>query len=454
VRVERVSGPVLEALEAPGRAGEPWRQPGITESAPARDFLAVLRSPQTLVVVTAEGYRLPPRGRPPPQGIARIAYPGPCSLVGPPLPPELADYHRSLGLGPRRIFSPAESAEGRFVERLLGDRELCRQIRTRSGLRRIFVSYKDELAARLVDGLGLEPVYCAPAPASYRAANDKLAFARAGAAHGFETIALEPAPDLAALEAAFRRGSERWGAGCIVRLRWGAGGDHTRRAPSLEAARSAWQRLRRLGEVVVAPYVPRRLVARNVAAHGLVSAKGFAPLLYSDQRIRRFCFVGGNAARGWSAAEIAPVARALAGVARWMRGLGYVDAPAGVDGFLIRERGELRFLALDPNARLTASMLPWALASVLSEHAAQRFAWEFGRFAVGAPFKLAELRALLGSDLLDAAAPQRGGVLPLFAPARPSATAGWRLPALLLGRDELHVAGLRARMHELREGTH
>jgi hypothetical protein len=417
----------------------------------------MLRSEATLALVTNDAYRARARRGPAPDWIGNTAYPGPCSIAAAPRCPELAAYHGDLGLGPRRVLSPVAGpgdSGARLAERLLDDADLCRRIRSDSGLQRIFVSFKDETTARLVEHLGLEPVYCAPAAKAYEAANDKLDFARAGPVYGFEAVPVEPVADLSALEAAFRRQSRRWEVGCIVRLRHGSGGDHIEHASSVEDARRAWQRLRARGEVLVAPYVPRQIVTRNVAVHGLVSPTGFSPLLYSDQRTRKGRFIGGTVTRAWDVAEIEPISRALVAIARWLRELGYLGAPAGVDGFLVREERQLRFLAVDPNARLTATMLPWSLASVLSERAGRRLDWEFQRFACARELDLDVLRRRLGMDLLDPAAPHNGGILPTFPATRAAGRAAWTLPAMLLGHDAQHVAHLRSRLRELARDGH
>jgi hypothetical protein len=85
-------------------------------------------------------------------------------------------------------------------------------------------AFKDRSAELLLDRLGLVPNYCAPPAAVYEAANDKLAFARAGATYGFETLPMEVADDSHSLTRAFRSLRERYGQGCILRLRRGAGG--------------------------------------------------------------------------------------------------------------------------------------------------------------------------------------------------------------------------------------
>jgi hypothetical protein len=330
---------------------------------------------------------------------------------------------------------------------VLRDATLCERLRADRELARIFVSYKDDSAARLVDHLGLEAAGCAPPPSSYEEANDKLSLARAGVLHGFDVVPAAPVDELAELPAAFEALAGRFGAGCIVRLRRGAAGHHIHRARTLREARRAWRRLRSRGNVMVTSYVPPEVVVRNVSAHGFVNGSGFASLVLSDQLIRKNRFRGGRVTNAWSAEEIGAVAAGLAGVGRWLREVGYTGAPAGIDGFLVRERGELRFLALDPNARMTGTMMPWAVVATLCERAARSFEWQFEWFPlIGPRLTMERLRRRLGADLLDPAALARGGVLPSFVSPDRGFTGLW---AILLGDDPGHLEFLRGRVRRL-----
>jgi hypothetical protein len=149
--------------------------------------------------------------------------------------------------------------------------------------------------------------------------------------------------------------------------------------------------------------------------------------------------------------EIAAVRSALAGVARWMRDLGYADAPLGVDGFLVGTASHPRFLVLDPNARLSATTMPWAAYATLAEQAGRPLVWRFEGFRLlGAPLTYARLRHRLGSDLLAPDAVARGGVLPAsFMQWSVGPLASIHIWALILGHDADHVARLRDRVHRL-----
>lgn len=427
-----------------GSATPPWAQPGITDVPVARAFLDTLRSPATLVLPTADGEPGVPRSR----GRGHSAAPCPNVIVATPPAADLAAHHRALDVGATRFFAPAVASPAKpLAQCVLEDAELLARLRADAGLSRIFVAFKDATTARLIERLGLAPAWCAPSPEVYASANDKLAFAQAAAQFGFDAVPLEPARDLDALARAFERLSGVYGEGCVVRLRRGAAGYGIHHAQTRRQAERAWRRLHRRGEVLVAPYVPPARVVRNVATHGIVTAGRFAPIVFTDQLVRRGWFVGGRVGAGWDAEEVATIRRQLDRIARWLATLGYVDAPAGIDGFLIREAGRLRFLALDPNIRLTATMLPWATVATLAEGAGRAFVWQFayGR-TLGPALSLPRLRRRLGADLLEPRAVERGGVLP-------SSIAGARLgvgrssfSVILVGRDEAHLAHLAARL--------
>lgn len=426
----------------------PWAQAGITDVVAARAFLAVLSGRDTLVIASGDGDRGFRRRRATLRFRGQAAHPGPSCIAATPPPEDLAEYHRSLGLGPERVFCPAPSSRpATLAELTLRDATLCERLRADRELARILVSFKDESAARLIEHLGLEAACCAPPPSAYEAANDKLVFALAGARHGFETIPAAAVDDPADLPDAFDRLARRWGAGCIVRLRRGAGGHHIHRARTLREARRAWRRLRPRGEVMLTSYVPAEIVIRNVAVSGIATESGFAPLVFSDQLVRKNRFRGGRVTSAWDDQEIAVVCAGLAGAGRWLRELGYTGAPAGIDGFLVRERGELHFLALDPNARMTGTMLPWAVMATVSERAGRSFDWQFEWFPlIGPRLTLERLRRRLGTDLLDPGALARGGVLPSFVSPAYGLTGLW---AILLGEDPSHLESLRRRVLRL-----
>jgi hypothetical protein len=430
----------------------PWVQPGITNVTAAQAFLEALRAPDTLVLHAADsdvGYPITRRGQ---------GFRGHCAAVCPsivmatPPPPELTAYHRTLGLGPERVVCPtAPSARAPLSTLLLEDADAIARVRADRSLERMMVAFKDRNAALLVERLGLVPVYCDPSPAAYEVANDKLSFARAGPVYGFETLPIEVVRDETSLEGTFRALAGPYGDGCIVRLRRGAGGHHLYHARTLGRARRLWRQLAAHGDVLFTPYVPPELVVRNVATHGIVTDEGFAPLAFSDQLIRARRFRGGRVAPDWEPAEITAVSAGLAGVARWFRELGYTGAPAGVDGFLLRDGAGPRFVAIDPNARMSGTMMPWAVVATLAEAAGRPFLWQFEYLPMlGVPLTFERVRRRLGEDLLRAHALERGGILP-------SSLTSWRLGPLgasgiwtiLLAHGPDHMAHLRGRVRSL-----
>ncbi len=429
-----------------------WAQPGFTDVAIARAFFDALRSRDTLALLSTDGdigYPLTRRNQ-----RFRGHFASVCRNVvaATPPPPDLVAYHRSLGLGPEQVFYPASiSASARLAALVLKDPHLLARIGADTSLTRILVAFKNLAAERLIERLGLTPVYCSPPSGVYEAANDKLRFAQAGREYGFNTLAMEVASDPDVLDVAFRSLSEPYGAGCIVRLRRGAGGHHVYHARISSAARRIWRRLRDRGEVLVGPYIPPSLVVRNVASHGIVTAGGFAPLTISDQLVRNHCFRGGRVTSDWRADEICAVRMSLEAIGRWLGALGYADAPAGVDGFLIRNAEGLRFIALDPNIRLTGMMLPWAVVVALSEAAGQKFVWQFESFSMlGMALTLRRLRRRLGSNLLNPAFIERGGVLPSrLSTLKVGPLGASGLSVIFLAHDVEHLDYLRESVRRL-----
>lgn len=426
----------------------PWAQPGVTAVSVARAFLDALRSPATLVLPTADGEAGFPRTRGGSRRRGQSAAPCPSIITAAPPPADLVAYHRALGVGSIRFFTPAAPSWSKpLAQCVLEDAELMARLHADAGLSRIFVAFKDATSARLIERLGLAPAWCAPSPEAYASANDKLGFARAAAEFGFDALPLEPASDLDVLGRAFERLSGVYGDGCVVRLRRGAAGHGIHRARTRPQAERAWRRLRRRGDVLVAPYLPPARVVRNVAAHGIVTEGRFAPIVLSEQLVRRGWFVGGRVGACWDAEEVATIRGGLDRIAHWLAALGYVDAPAGVDGFLVREAGRLRFLALDPNIRLTATMLPWATVATLAEAAGRAFAWQFEHGSVlGPALSLARLRQRLGADLLEPHALDRGGILPTTIVGARLGVGRSGLSVILVGTDEAHLAHLEARL--------
>jgi len=425
-----------------------WAQPGITSLGAAHELLDALRSSDTLVMPSADG---------------DVGYPlsaishrrrghgaSVCANVIAASPPhdDLLAHHRALGLGPGRIYCPAvASSSTRLARLVLDDAPLLDRLRSDGALTRILVAFKDDDAARLADRLRLTPTYCAPDPAAYEAANDKLEFWRAGTRHGFATPPVEVADDETQLDGAFRRLATVYGAGCVLRLRRGAGGHRVQHVRSSSAARRCWRALRRHGEVLIVPFVPSTHVLRNVSAHGVVTASGFVPLVFADQLLRGFRFRGNVIGNDWSSAEVAAIGSALTRIAGWLRSVGFVGGIAGVDGLLVRGSGGPEFLALDPNARLTATIGPWAVVAALSERAGRAFVWQLESFRIlGNALTVARLRRRLGGDLLDAARLDAGGVLPssIALLGLGGLGASW-MTAVLLAHDQEHLEHLRRR---------
>jgi hypothetical protein len=430
----------------------PWAQVGITDVPAARDFLETLRARDTIVLASTDGDVGYPLTRQSQRFRGHGATVSANIFAATPPAADLVAYHRTLGLGPERVYCPNVASERAPLARLLlDDAEVLARLRADGSLARIVVAFKDQNAALLIERLQLTPVYCDPSPAAYTLANDKLALARAGPEYGFETLPAEVVTDERSLDATFHALAERYGEGCIVRRRRGAAGRDIHHAATLPAARRLWRRLRAHGEVLLVPYVPPGSVLRNVATHGIVTAAGFAPLMFSDQILRGYRFGGGRVTPEWPAAQVAAIRAGLAGVARWLRDLGYTGAPAGVDGFLMDGPSGPRFVVIDPNARLTATMGPWAVVAVLAEAAARPFVWQFEwRRMFGAPLTLDRLRRRLGSDLLAPTAIERGGVLPTFLISRRLGAFGASgLWAILLAHDASHLEHLRRRVREL-----
>jgi hypothetical protein len=430
-----------------------WEQLGITSPAEAGAFLEALRRRDVLVLPSADGdrgYPIVARGQQARGwGVAVSATVVAASLP----PPDLLAYHRSLGLGPERVFHPARaSARDRLARLTLDDADLISALRADGTLRHGFVAFKDRDAERLLERLCLDPLYCGPPAAAYEAANDKLSFAEAGTTWGFDALPTVPAGDETSLVAAFRALSARWREGCIVRGRRGAGGNEVYHVRSEHAARRIWRRLAASRRVIVAPYVPRATIVRDVATHGIVTRTGFAPLAFADQLVRGCQFRGGRVTHDWPPEHIAAVAAGLDGIARWLRDLGYVDAPAGIDGFLVRRHSTLRFLAVDPNVRMTGTMMPWAVVAALSERVRRRFVWQVETFhLLGVTATFDRLRRRLGADLLDAESIERGGILPsmILSTVRLGSLGASLLTAILLAHDITQLDRLRGRILRL-----
>jgi len=429
-----------------------WAQPGITDVPTARAFLQTLASRDTLVMPSVDGdvgYRFS-RSSLRTRGLGATIARNVIAATAPSA--DLARYHLSLGLEPERRYCPRGLRAGvPLAELVLSDGGLLEELRGAGRLRRMVVGFKNQAAEALIDRLGLSPAYCAPPPTAYERANDKLEFAHAAGRYGFDALGLHPVGDLHALDSMFRTMSTVYGDGCVLRLRRGAAGRHLRHARTLPAARRAWQRLNALDGVLIGPYIPRTVVRRAVAAHGIVTADGFAPLALSEQLLSGHRYRGSRVTHEWASEEIGAVLSSLRAIAAWLRDLGYVGAPAGIDGFLVDAPQGLRFVALDPNIRMTATMMPWAVASALGRAAGRRFAWQYeASVIVGRTVTFAALERRLGSDLLRSDRLQHGGILPSVVTPAPVFGVGIsRLQAILLARDVEHLTYLSRRSRGL-----
>jgi hypothetical protein len=197
------------------------------------------------------------------------------------------------------------------------------------------------------------------------------------------------------------------------------------------------------------PYVPAARIRRNVATRPR-HPRGFTPFVFTDQIILGHAFGGGTIVAPWSAAERAVIHSSLTGVARWFRDVGFCDAPAGVDGFLVDGTDGLELLVLDPNARLSATMQPWAAVATLTDGLTQPMLWRFEHMhLIGRPFALDRLRRHFGADLLTPGKIAQGGVLPTFLETRFGPAGSCYLWSIMLGRGSDHVAHLRRRVRAL-----
>src|SRR5262249_60853419 len=104
------------------------------------------------------------------------------------------------------------------------------------------------------------------------------------------------------------------------------------------------------------PYVPSSIVVRKVSTHGIVSPDGFRSLVFTDQLLEHYEYRGSRMTNDWTPGEVGAIGFSLQAVAAWLRDIGYGDAPAGVDGLLVRRRERPRVIALDPNVCMTADM--------------------------------------------------------------------------------------------------
>jgi len=430
----------------------PWAQEGITDVREANRFLAALRRRDLLSLNCSDadcGYPLSVlqnrrRGR----SLSASA----CTVAAGLPRADLHAYHRDLGITPSRLYVPQNPSWRKPLARcILDDPHLFERIRNDSVLRSIFFFFKDRAAENLQWRLGFEPVYCAPPAAVYERANDKLVFSEAAQRFGFPAVSSEEIRQRHEVADAYRRAAHAYGDGCILRGRRGAGGSGIRHAGSIREAERVWGSMHRRGPVLIQPYVPPSRILHNVCVNGIILQHGFAPVCITEQLQKGTEFRGGRTIRVWSDEEVRAVRETMDGIARWLVELGYVGAPVGIDGFLMRERGALRFLALDPNIRVTGSMMAWALSAVLCEMSGTPFLWAFEWLrVVGRRLSMALLRRRLGPLLVDPRRLEAGGIVP-----RDLSTLGiaplamsW-ISVLYLARSTAHFERQRVAVHRL-----
>lgn len=430
----------------------PWSQEAITDVREASRFLAALRRHDLLSLNCSDadcGYTLTVLQN---RRRGRSLSVSDCTVAGGLPRADLQEYHRDLGIAPSRVYVPRHPSWKTPLPRcVLDDPHLLERMRNDRPLRSIFFFFKDRAAEELQRRLGLEPVYCAPPAAVYEHANDKLVFSEAARRFGFPAVSSQEIGEKNAVAGAYRRAAQAYGEGCILRGRRGAGGSGIRHAGSVRDAARIWRCMRRRGPVLIQPYVPASRLLSNVCVNGIILRHGFAPVCITEQWQKGMAFRGGRAIGTLSDAEVRAVRETMEGVTRWLLDLGYVDAPVGIDGFLMREPGGLRFLALDPNIRVTGSMMAWALSAVLCEMSGTPFLWAFEWLrVVGRPLSMALLRRRLGPLLVDPRRLEAGGILPRdlstlgIAPVAMS----W-ISVLYLARGTDQLERLRVAVHRL-----
>jgi hypothetical protein len=428
-------------LIPPGSAAFP-----VTDA--ARGYLSALTRADTLFFYSPDGEDHYPKGLiydwQRGQGVST----SPHMVAAHSPPSSLTAYHRSLGLGPARVICPRNFGYTPVAEALLQDTRLLEEIRADDSLRGICFAYKDRRSEWLAERLALEPVCCAPPAATYEALNDKWNLAAAGKTHGFSTLPTHLVVDLDSLERVFRLLNGIYEKGCILRLRRGTCGSNLCHARTGAEARNAWKRLSAQGGVIMTPFVPPERIIRNLALHGLSTPDGFQPLVLTDQIIRRSKYRGGRSVHEMEPGDWGAVHSCLPGLGSWLQTEGYVDAPAGVDGFLIDTPEGRQFVIIDPNIRMTGSLRPWAVSTTLGERAGRAFAWQSEWFAFFGPaLTIGDLRRKLADSLLDPDHPDRGGILPsCMVPFGFRPFGMLLIEVILLGRDTEHLRHLRKRV--------
>ncbi|MCB1278753.1 hypothetical protein [Prosthecobacter sp.] len=428
-----------------------WEQKGITDVVAARALLHLLRRRDLLHSYGGDGEsgtlvnRFNDRGRG--QGVSL----SPNMIAATPPMPELLAYHRSLGLGPERVICPTYRPRVPVTASFLKDSELIARLRADSSLQGIFFRYKDAAAVELAKRLGLRCVGCEASSETYAALNDKSRLAEAGRVYGFETLPVRVPETVDGVPAAFEELNKLYGAGCILRTGRGAGGFGLSLTRTSSQASRAWSRLRTSGQVIVVPFIPPSKQGRNVSLHGYVAGGQFAPVVVVDQIVNGFGFRGARCEQALSEDECDAIRASLPGLGRWMQAAGYEEAPAGVDGFLMRGSEGLRFVVIDPNIRATNTMRPWSVVADLSERTGRRFVWLFEWMVFLGPVRdMQQLSQRLGTDLLNPVTLDQGGILPSVINRFGLGPAGAsRMEIIFIGRDPAHLKHLLSRVAEL-----
>ncbi|HRH94721.1 MAG TPA: hypothetical protein PLB55_02245 [Prosthecobacter sp.] len=428
-----------------------WAQTGITDVAAAQELMDVLRRRDVLHFYGGDGEFGAPVNRFNDPGRGQGVSVSPIMVAATSPAPELLAYHRSLGLGPQRVVCPVYRPRISLAVSVLQDDALIEQLRADASLKGVFFRYKDAIAAELAARLGLECVGAGPAPQTYAALNDKASLSEAGHVHGFDTLPMRISATREDLPSAFHELNALHGEGCVLRTVHGAGGFGLEHARTLRQARRTWGRLSVSGPVLVLPFVPLSKQGRNISLHGYVKAGRFAPVVAADQIMHGFGFRGARCVQLLSDEECGAIQASLPGLSRWLSAAGYEDAPAGVDGFLMRGPEGLRFVVTDPNIRLTNTMRPWSVVTDLSERTGRRFVWQFEWMVLlGAVRSMRQIRQRLGMDLLDASRLEQGGILPSVLNRFGIGPAGaLRMEVIFVARDPAHLEHLRGRMSGL-----
>jgi hypothetical protein len=427
-----------------------WAQPGVTDVAAARAFLQLLRREDVLFYhsgddepgATVNWLTSAARG---------LGFTLSRQIVAAAEPSrDLWEYHRRLGLGPEEVWVPRASRSRPLMAACLEDEEMLSRLRVDASIRALFTRYTSDRSEALAARLGVPFTGGARGPANCASLNDKASLAEAGRRHGFATLDARLVFTLEELDAAFEELHREHGAGCMLRDRQGAGGSGLVHAPTLACARRVFGGMVGGDGVLVTPFIPQDRVIRNLSLHGVVAQDGFAPLVLTDQILKGYTYRGSRCVGELPPEHIRAVRACLPGLGRWLLAEGYIHAPAGVDGFLLRSADGPRFVVIDPNIRLTNTIRPWSVVAALSEKAGCTFEWELEWMSfIGPRVDLALLRQRLGRDLLHESRLDEGGVLPGYM--------GWlgvglgvtRMEMLFLARGEAHLAHLRRRVTEL-----